>query len=287
MKNLVGALLVVAVSGCFMAPPEGALSAPGSVTVSVQVDPRVTGLDCVPNVCNLNRPLMTGTRETFSAFLTVPALPDMPSPVSPTTTPLFTGRCKDETVCTLQTVVMTCCSNQSVPCSKTAPGDAAQTWDRCLAGGGEPHLSQTWTISAVGVGMTDVELEAIDTPGQSVTTGPFDRFPVTVRDAARLEVQLPSVVTQGNTTGPSFSTVSPLVLAGRHAVVRTAAFDASGARLWASDAVTMKVESDLAQFWGDRSEVGWFGELWPMARGTTKLHLTAPTATAEVELISQ
>jgi hypothetical protein len=129
----------------------------------------------------------------------------------------------------------------------------------------------------------DAALELRTTDG-----GLYERFPISVRNAARLEVQLRGVRETGNTTGPEYASVDHITLTATHEYVRAIAFDADGRRLFATRGVTLEVrDPSIARFYGEQARVnGFYGELWAMGRGSVALDATAPTASTTMTVVS-
>ena len=70
--------------------------------------------------------------------------------------------------------------------------------------------------------------------------------------------------------------------------MRAIAFDADNQRLFATHGLTLEIrDPSIARFYGEDARIdGYYGELWPMGRGTVALDVTAPTASTTTLVIS-
>jgi hypothetical protein len=237
----------------------------GNATSVVKTEDPGFGVECFSPSCGLEWPLMSGTTEIVSF-----------TPLVGERLPLVQPSSTDGSVLGVSLDLKTFCNRENGNSEKV--GDH---YDECLAEGGMPIYSQLFTLTGGAEGDAVLELRTKD-------GGLYERFPIAVRKAARLEVQLRGYTDNGSTSGPEYASVDQITLTATHEYIRAIAFDSDGQRLFATRGLTLEVrDPSIAKFYGEDARIdSFYGELWPMNRGSVALDVRAPTASTSTTILS-
>lgn len=206
--------------------------------------------------CGLDRALLVGTSERIGT-----------QPTGDEVMPLLTAASSAPDIIAVEGRAKTCCNNACYD------GDR---YEECLAEGHEVRYELSATVTALRPGTAKL---VVFRPDGSV----YDRVAIRAARASSLEIQVGDRHDNRRTVGDE------LALTGQHEQIRVIARDDDGEWMFASAGISMELsQNGVAAFYGEEMSIDRsYAELWPLARGTDMLTVTAAGATKRIPITSE